>query len=114
RPRGKPQPRPRKASGASSGASASRPSAGRYSSSTEPARFRDGASSVSSGRLRIFEKLQPVLELRDAELELVEIVAPHKLELVDERAQCSDGLLRELRLTAARAAWQLGKELLHH
>ena len=46
----------------------------------------------------------PVLELRDAELELVELVAGHEVELVGDRAQRREGGLRESLAAAAHAA----------
>ena len=53
-----------------------------------------------------------MLELRDAELELVEVVARHEVELLDERAQCADSGLGETRAAAAQAGRKLDHELL--
>ena len=75
------------ARGGASASCRSRRSAG--SSSTTPrrsSRRRSTASAATSRRrvVRRFEQLQPMLELRDAELELVQLVARHEVELVDE------------------------------
>ena len=53
-----------------------------------------------------------MLELRHAKLELFEIVPLHEAELVDERAQRADRLLRQLVLAVPRTGRQLGEELL--
>src|SRR5581483_9137036 len=58
------------------------------------------------------EQLQPVLDLGDAELELVELVAGHEVELRDERAHRLQRLLGEPRAAAAHARRQLHEELL--
>src|SRR5437868_13123721 len=52
-----------------------------------------------------------MLELRDAELELVELVARDEIELVDERPNGADRGLRQTRSTAAQPGRKLDHEL---
>src|SRR5512133_3543015 len=53
-----------------------------------------------------------MLELRDAELELVELIAGHEIELGDERAQRVQRLLGEPRTPAAQPRRELDEQLL--
>jgi hypothetical protein len=53
---------------------------------------------------RALEQPHPVLELGDAELELVELVAGHEVELLGDRAQRREGGLREPLTAAAHPA----------
>ena len=55
-----------------------------------------------------------MLELRDAKLELVDLVAKDEIELCGERLQHADGLLGDLRLAAAHPLGQLGEQLAEH
>jgi hypothetical protein len=53
-----------------------------------------------------------MLELRDAKLELVELVAGDEVELLDETAKESDGLLADARATSPYACRKLAEQLL--
>ena len=53
-----------------------------------------------------------MLELRDAELELVEIVAGHEVQLLDEPPHRIDCALGEACATAAQLGGELDEELL--
>src|SRR3954454_1931355 len=53
-----------------------------------------------------------MLELRDAELELVEVVTRHEVELVDERADRVQRAFRQPGATASQTGGKLNEELL--
>src|SRR5512142_2392427 len=53
-----------------------------------------------------------MLELGDAELELVEVLARDEVQLVDERAHRAERLLGQPRLTSAHAGGELDEQLL--
>src|SRR5436190_23714704 len=55
-----------------------------------------------------------MLELSHPELELVEVVPRHEVELVGDPAECREGALREARAASAHAARQLENQLLEH
>src|SRR5207248_2060303 len=60
----------------------------------------------------LLEQAQAVLELGDAKLDLVELVAGHEVQIVGECAQHAERLLREPGPAAAHARRQLEDELL--
>ncbi len=53
-----------------------------------------------------------MLELGDAQLELVEVVTRHELQVVDERMQRAECLFRELCTASAHARRELEDQLL--
>src|SRR5436305_13337669 len=58
------------------------------------------------------EQPQPVLELRNAELQLVEVVTGDEVQLVDDGTHRPECLLRHARLPAAQPRGQLDEQLL--
>src|SRR3954453_8065826 len=62
--------------------------------------------------LIVLEQTHTMLELRDAKLELVEVLARHQAELARDRSQDTDGLLTDALARTAHARRQLGDQLL--
>ncbi len=76
------------------------------------ARARQRDALALDGVAFALEQAQPVLELSDAQLDLVELVARHEIQILDERAHRRERLLREPGPAAADARRQLEDELL--
>ena len=75
-------------------------------------RVHASVRTATAALTQLLEQAQPVLELRDAKLELVEIVARDEVQLVDERAHRAERLLGELRAAAAQPRGKLDEQLL--